>query len=50
MSLEKLVAHLVSTYGRWLVAVIVGLESGEVALSGETTLVAARLYAAASWE
>jgi len=37
--------HLVVTYGAWLVAGVVGLESMGVPLPGETTLVTAALYA-----
>jgi membrane protein DedA with SNARE-associated domain len=48
MSLENQIAQLVSTYGLWLVAVVIGLESMGIPLPGETTLVAAALYAGAT--
>ncbi|HEY3157683.1 MAG TPA: DedA family protein [Vicinamibacterales bacterium] len=48
MSLENQIAQLVSTYGLWLVAVVIGLESMGIPLPGETTLVAAALYVGAT--
>jgi len=48
MSLENQIVQLVSTYGIWLVAVVIGLESMGIPLPGETTLVAAALYAGAT--
>jgi len=48
MSLENQIVQLVSTYGVWLVAVVIGLESMGIPLPGETTLVAAALYAGAT--
>jgi membrane protein DedA with SNARE-associated domain len=40
--------HLVSTYGYWAVATIVGLESVGVPLPGETILIAAATFAGAT--
>lgn len=40
------VARLIATYGDWVVATVVGLESMSVPLPGETTLVTAAVYAA----
>ncbi|AGK59744.1 hypothetical protein HYPDE_40378 [Hyphomicrobium denitrificans 1NES1] len=37
--------HLISTYGYWVVIGIVGLESMGIPVPGETTLIAASLYA-----
>ena len=45
MSFENHIGHLVSTYGLSVVAVVIGLESAGLPLPGETTLVAAALYA-----
>lgn len=42
--LEQL-PDLVSTYGYWLVAIVIGLESMGLPLPGETTLIAASVYA-----
>jgi membrane protein DedA with SNARE-associated domain len=39
------VAHFISTYGYWAVGLIVGMESMGIPLPGETTLIAAAIYA-----
>jgi membrane protein DedA with SNARE-associated domain len=40
------IAHLMSTYGYWVIGGIVGLESLGIPAPGETTLIAAAIYAA----
>jgi membrane protein DedA with SNARE-associated domain len=48
VSIEAAIQHLVSTYGTWFVAGVVALESMGIPLPGETTLMAAALYAGAT--
>lgn len=45
MSLDTQAMHLVSTYGVWVVGGVVGVESMGIPLPGETTLIAAAVYA-----
>lgn len=44
----SMIAHLVTTYGYWLVALVIGLESIGVILPGESALVAASIIAGTS--
>jgi membrane protein DedA with SNARE-associated domain len=43
-------AHLISVYGIWLIAVVIALECICIPLPGETTLVAAAIYAGTTQE
>src|SRR5262249_4950994 len=43
---HEMLQELISTYGYWIIALVVGLESMGVPLPGETMLVLASIYAA----
>jgi membrane protein DedA with SNARE-associated domain len=46
--MSAFLTNLVSTYGYWLIFAVVGLESVGLPLPGETTLIAAAVYAGAT--
>lgn len=46
--MTSFLTNLISTYGYWIVAVVVGLESLGVPVPGETTLILASVYAGAT--